>query len=199
VAHATNNSIQSLYNYATYLFKAQGTWYNAPTINMSTTEVVTSMAKAVEAANVGITASEFINGIADSDINYETRVSWKYGCSRGQVTGTPTFLINGVFINADPSWTLAEWKQVIDPILLANGITTLKPTPTKRAPVLKHPKSPSPYTPLFKFQAPAAPSNSSCPSGETFCQYTPDKSECCLNGENCIPNVGCRCMSASCK
>ena len=45
------------------------------------------------------------------------RASWKYGASRG-VTGTPTFLLNGVVADATPSWTLDDWTKVIDPLLL---------------------------------------------------------------------------------
>ena len=36
------------------------------------------------------------------------------------VVGTPTFFINGVMVSADPSWTLSNWKSVIDPILASN-------------------------------------------------------------------------------
>lgn len=34
-----------------------------------------------------------------------------------------------------------------------------------------------------------------CPSGEDVCNYSPQKSQCCLSGERCIPNVGCRCFN----
>jgi hypothetical protein len=33
-------------------------------------------------------------------------------------------LINGVSTSADDSWSLADWKSVIDPILASNGIDT---------------------------------------------------------------------------
>lgn len=32
-----------------------------------------------------------------------------------------------------------------------------------------------------------------CPSGQTECTYLPGKTQCCLAGEMCIANVGCRC------
>eukprot|EP00475_Leptophrys_vorax_P001874 TRINITY_DN1105_c0_g1_i1.p2 TRINITY_DN1105_c0_g1~~TRINITY_DN1105_c0_g1_i1.p2 ORF type:complete len:253 (-),score=71.97 TRINITY_DN1105_c0_g1_i1:85-843(-) len=32
-----------------------------------------------------------------------------------------------------------------------------------------------------------------CPTGQVLCEYLPGKNQCCLAGENCIPNVGCRC------
>lgn len=79
------------------------------------------------------------------------------------VAGTPTFLINGVMINADPSWTLKDWKSIIDPILASNVETK------------------------FDYH--------DCRTGEELCTYSPGKSECCLAGERCIPNVGCRCFN----
>jgi hypothetical protein len=29
------------------------------------------------------------------------------------VSGTPSFFLNGVSIDADPAWTLADWQQVL--------------------------------------------------------------------------------------
>jgi hypothetical protein len=29
------------------------------------------------------------------------------------VSGTPSFFVNGISVDADPSWTLADWQQVI--------------------------------------------------------------------------------------
>lgn len=32
-----------------------------------------------------------------------------------------------------------------------------------------------------------------CPTGQVSCEYLPGSFQCCLAGEYCIPNVGCRC------
>ena len=37
----------------------------------------------------------------------------------GSVASTPTFFLNDVPLAADPTWTLTEWKEVIDPLLKA--------------------------------------------------------------------------------
>lgn len=37
------------------------------------------------------------------------------------------------------------------------------------------------------------PDNVQCPAGKVECNFAPGKSECCKDGEYCIPNVGCRC------
>jgi len=35
----------------------------------------------------------------------------------GGVSGTPTFFINGVAIDADPQWSVSDWQSLIDPLL----------------------------------------------------------------------------------
>ena len=42
----------------------------------------------------------------------------------GGVTGTPTYFLNDVPIAAEQTWTLTDWKQVIDPLLV--GVRSLK-------------------------------------------------------------------------
>lgn len=79
------------------------------------------------------------------------------------VAGTPTFFVNGVFVDAGAMWTLDDWKKVIDSILVVSE----------------------------KRVVPVA----DCPSGQVQCNYAPHKSQCCLSGERCIPNVGCRCFN----
>ena len=57
--------------------------------------------------------------MADDDLNEDTRVSWKTGCSRS-VTGTPSFFVNGVPVQADASWTLDQWTALLDPLYSAS-------------------------------------------------------------------------------
>jgi hypothetical protein len=33
-------------------------------------------------------------------------------CFDRTVSGTPSFFLNGISIDADPSWKLADWQQV---------------------------------------------------------------------------------------
>jgi len=205
LAHLTNNSNKAVYDFASLMFGQQEMYYNANTMNSSTTDVVNSMATLVASQLKGIiTKEQFLAGIADVNINYETRVSWKYACSRGQVTGTPTFLINGVFIDASPAWTLSDWQQVIDPLLQSNGISPYlinKRSPTKKSPSIPSSPHSHPRQDTVLVSHPSPFTNTTCPSGESVCNYAPDKTECCLAGENCIPNVGCRCLheAAGCR
>jgi protein-disulfide isomerase len=163
------NSTAKVVSYMTNMFKSQSAWWNDPTRNVTINAVIASLSAWVAELNIGVSAAAFTSGINDDDINEETRVSWKYGCSRG-VLGTPTFLLNGVYIPADSTWTLADWQTVIDPLLTA-------------PPVI-----PAPATAAWSLDPPPT-----CKPGEKLCNYSPNKYECCTPGEGCIPNVGCRC------
>jgi hypothetical protein len=68
-------------------------------------QIIKNLGDMVQGAGITDSAS-FQAGLRDYNLNVATRVSWKYGCSRG-VYGTPTYHVNGVVINHDPSWTLA--------------------------------------------------------------------------------------------
>jgi len=178
IDHTSHHNTTALLTYTDLLFNIQASYYNAATANSTINSVIASLAAAVQAAGL-LSSTAFIKGIADTDINYETRVSWKYACSRGAVTGTPTFLLNGVFVNADASWQLSDWQTVIDPIIKAGQ--RMERTHHVRMPVMS-----------------ASAANSTCKAGQTECDYAPHESECCLPGENCIPNVGCRCVDKDC-
>jgi len=157
VANVTMRNIDAIYKYATEMFKHQAEWYNSATAKMTIPQVVDSIASFVDTLSI-VTKEKFLAGMMDDDINDETRISWKYACSRG-VVATPTFLINGVITSADASWSLKDWQSVIDPIL-----ATVESVKT-------------------------------CPAGQAECDYAPHKSQCCLAGERCIKNVGCRCFN----
>ena len=176
VDHATMHNRSAILAYTDLLFSdVQAQFYNAATMQHSMTDVIAALAAVTEKANI-ISAKTYTAGIADSDINMETRVSWKYTCTRG-VAATPTFFINGISTSADASWTLADWRSVIDPLLKASS-------------AIEHR-----HQPAFLAAVSTAAANTTCPKGEAECDYAPNKYECCLAGEGCIPNVGCRCLT----
>lgn len=161
----SSHNVSAVYNYFDFSFNIQTQYYNPATADLSTNEIVSQLAADVQKAGI-MSAQSFQDGINNSDLNMDARVAWKYACSRA-ITGTPSFLINGVFINADSSWTVADWQSVINPLLAANARKS-------KAKILP-----------WKV--------SDCPKGTTLCQYNKTASECCTDGEMCIPNVGCRC------
>ncbi|KAK6184472.1 hypothetical protein SNE40_006940 [Patella caerulea] len=116
------------------------------------------------AGSMGLVPATFEPMLDDPNIEEDARVAWKYGCTRG-VAATPTFFVNDVMVGATPTWTAAQWKQLIDPIL-----------------------NPSQKRLLFKSHRLSA-----CAPNTKRCEYLPGKIECCTSGEACIPNVGCRC------
>ncbi|XP_071093181.1 uncharacterized protein [Haliotis cracherodii] len=87
---------------------------NAVTFNLSDSHIIDKYA--VIASVVGVPVATFKSLILDDTIEMDTRVEWKYCCTRG-VAATPTFMLNDILVAADPSWTVAQWKQVIDPLL----------------------------------------------------------------------------------
>ncbi|OWF40973.1 uncharacterized protein LOC110463132 [Mizuhopecten yessoensis] len=126
------------------------------------TESVVQAMYASIATSLQLSGNAFNVMYKDSAIEESTRLDWKYTATRG-VAWTPAFMINDVLIQAEPTWTLKDWSQVID------GLLGSQRPPSKRETL------------------------SSCKIGTKTCEYLPGKVECCTKGEACIPNVGCRC------
>ncbi|XP_072047332.1 uncharacterized protein [Amphiura filiformis] len=149
------------YKWMKTMFDNQDKFEDFEIFDTTQKDVINSLAK--YAGMSGVDSEEFKAHLTQSDPSaYEAVIQWKYGCSR-TVSGTPFPYINGVFVDAYPTWTLKDWQQVIDPLL---GYDNKK------------------YKSFNQM---------SCPSGQSECQYLPGKTACCLAGEHCIPNVGCRC------
>ena len=97
-------------------FPNQMNFSNAATARASQVEVIHQLATMATAVT-GISEHTFLQGMAyDSKIDEATRASWKYGCSRS-VSGTPTFLLNGVLAAGQPTWKLSDWTALIDPLM----------------------------------------------------------------------------------
>jgi protein-disulfide isomerase len=84
VANVTDRNLDAIYQYATKVFESQEMWYNDATKSITIPQVVDSLATFVDKTGL-VTKAKFLIGMASDDINYETRVSWKYACSRGNV------------------------------------------------------------------------------------------------------------------
>jgi len=164
-------SPQLIFKYVDTMFKSQAGFWNGQTAQMTGNQVQSLMATVAQ-QGTGFPSSLFLAGLQNSTDDMNARISWKYGCSRG-VAGTPSFFVNGIQVQADPSWTLAEWRQILDP-LLPSSFTHLNTHKT--------------LSPSVDFD-----SLGSCPPGQKVCNYLPGKFQCCPPGENCVPNVGCRC------
>ena len=71
---------------------------------------------ALAAKSLGVNGTTFSNMLRQSNINFATRVSFKYACSRG-VSGTPSVMINGMATDANPSWSVNDWTTLLDSVL----------------------------------------------------------------------------------
>ncbi|XP_078153587.1 uncharacterized protein LOC144548743 [Carex rostrata] len=118
IANKLNAS--SVYPLLELFFKTQEQYYNAPTYEMSRASIVADMTKlalTVVGENFG---TAFQLGFNDSSTDEATRISFKYGCSRG-VTGAPVFFVNGMPLsNPGSPLDYNQWRSTIDPLLAKN-------------------------------------------------------------------------------
>lgn len=87
---------------------------NAPTKHMSETNITNMLGDI--AAQMGIQKPQFLHKMADTLVDMNIRMDWKYGCTRG-VSGTPLYAINGVVKVIDKAWSLTDWRVVLDPLV----------------------------------------------------------------------------------
>jgi len=179
---ASKLGASAMRKYADFIFGAQSAFWNGPTSNMSSNDVLALLGKKVVDAGF-LDQTAFQRGMADSNIQMETVVAWKYACSKG-VLGTPTYFVNGVNVNGSPNWSLDDWRMLLDP--LVNSRLTPKE---------QHDATPVPAMCEHRAYSQRMFMNAAgdCPPDRPACQYLPGKFECCTPGEACIPNVGCRC------
>ncbi|KAG0457046.1 hypothetical protein HPP92_021879 [Vanilla planifolia] len=116
IANKLNAS--STYPLLELFFLYQKSYYNAPTYNTSMAFIINQFSKIAEEA-VGLGSySAIISGFNDSRTDMSTRISFKYGCSRG-VMGTPYFFVNGIPL-PDYGFALnySKWRSIIGPLLM---------------------------------------------------------------------------------
>lgn len=114
----------AFFKYLEMAFKFQNMFLNAETADKSPNVVISDLANLAEKelgdAYPEVTADAMVAGLANGDLNEATRVSWKYSASQG-VSGTPTFMVNGVRVTAGSDTTEKEWKEFLDPLVHNNA------------------------------------------------------------------------------
>ncbi|XP_067933416.1 uncharacterized protein [Watersipora subatra] len=100
-------------------FTHQMKWSDSMTAQLNYDQTQSLIASYSEALGYDAVAFKKLMSSMTSDQN--ARVMWKYGCTRG-VAGTPWFFVNGVYVGADGSWTVTQWKQVIDALLQGRNV-----------------------------------------------------------------------------
>ncbi|XP_060605033.1 uncharacterized protein LOC132757693 [Ruditapes philippinarum] len=115
------------YSWFEYIYANLDKYSNDATANLTTNNIITMFSNVAHA--LGVDSAEFIEMMKSDEIETATRAAWKYSCSRA-IAGTPTYLVNDVIVEADPSWTLKDWQQVIDPLLKGRTNKSNKDCPT---------------------------------------------------------------------
>jgi len=185
IVNAVNSKL--LWQYVDAMFLHQDKFWDGATADDSSNQVQSAMAATVQDA-IGFDQNDFIQGLGNATLNMDTRISWKYGCSRG-VAWTPAFFVNGISVLADPTWTLNDWRIILDPLISHSGDDNDNDEEEDK--LGKCPVSVQKMRALLPLRDTHTPND--CPPGQFPCTYKAGKTQCCLNGEHCIPNVGCRC------
>ncbi|XP_031559959.1 uncharacterized protein LOC116296138 [Actinia tenebrosa] len=113
VAERFNSSL--VFTWIDVLFKNQNLLYNFQTLDKNRFDINNIIASL--APKAGISQSAMKAGLSEASPERQAIISWKHGCSK-TVSGTPTFFINDVLVSeASSTWTIDQWKKLIDSIL----------------------------------------------------------------------------------
>jgi len=180
-AHVIFQSNQSdkIWRFIDLMFSHQGQFSEMATIDMSSNQIKQAMATLVE-TELGFPSADFLKGLDDDDVQMSTRISSKFAASRS-LSGTPNFFVNGIQVAGQSSWTLDDWRFVLDPLLSASDRHELEQLHHHHQQHHAKAKRSSPFDPPV------------CPPGTELCEYLPQQYQCCTPGESCLRNVGCRC------
>ncbi|XP_042507199.1 uncharacterized protein LOC122083453 [Macadamia integrifolia] len=118
--HIVNKlNASAVYDLLEQFFKHQEKFYNQQTIQMSRASVVDQIVKFVTKVVGDDSLSAVASSFNDRSTDLATRVSFKYGCSRG-VAGTPSFFVNGFTLpSAGSALDYNGWRSIIDPLISA--------------------------------------------------------------------------------
>lgn len=105
------------YGFATFIFERQTQFYNGKFLHKSHHDLIQLIADFSEKyANVD--REQFMNRMNDNDIYIQARTPIRYAATKA-VWATPTLFINNAGqVPVDHKSTLANWRAVIDPLLL---------------------------------------------------------------------------------
>ncbi|KAF9618401.1 hypothetical protein IFM89_001124 [Coptis chinensis] len=95
----------------------QENFYNEPTRKMSRDSVLNHVVKLVVEAVGNSSLSAVESNFSDRQTDLTTRISFKYGCTRG-VYGTPYFFVNGFSLpDAGSAIDYKGWRSILDPLV----------------------------------------------------------------------------------
>uniref|UniRef100_A0A5B7AZ17 Uncharacterized protein n=1 Tax=Davidia involucrata TaxID=16924 RepID=A0A5B7AZ17_DAVIN len=126
--HIVNKlNTSATYDLLELFFKYQEEYYNKQTFNMSRASIVNHIVSLASKAAGNSYYSAIESGFNDRKTDLSTRISFKYGCSRG-VFGTPFFFVNGFPLpDAGSAIDYHGWRSIIDPLVTKEGMMREEP------------------------------------------------------------------------
>jgi len=122
-----NQNKTKIWDWVDAVFSHQDSFGNAVTASLSQLEIQRRIASL--GTYIGLPPSAVHKALEDDEMDSQSRISWKFGCSKG-VSGTPTFSLNGVFLPAEASmWGFSMWRKFLDN-LISNQLTKKGELPT---------------------------------------------------------------------
>ena len=107
------SDIEDIFSYFNLIFKNQPDYYPTNTLNFTQNQIHQNLTNLVQSALPEYAAAFTTGLVYGSQADGEARISWKYGCSRA-VTGTPTFLANGVEVDDAGDFTADDWRNFLN-------------------------------------------------------------------------------------
>lgn len=105
------------YNFATFMFERQAQFYNGEFSHKTHDDLIQLVANFAE-EHANVERIKFIERMNDHDIYVQARTPIRYAATKA-VWATPTLFINNAGnVPVDHKSSLAQWKEVIDPLLL---------------------------------------------------------------------------------
>lgn len=104
------------YQFATFLYQRQQAFYNAPFLHKTHDELRQFVADMAQ-EHGKVDRATFLQRMMDNDIYVNARTPIRYAATKG-VWATPSFFVNnGNNVPVDHNSTLADWQNLIDPLL----------------------------------------------------------------------------------
>jgi protein-disulfide isomerase len=106
------------YNFASFMYERQEQFYNAPFLEKTHDDLKQLVANFAE-EHSAVDRGEFMQRMSDSDIYVQARTPIRYAATKA-VWATPTLFINNAGkVTVDHNSSLANWRDIIDPLLFA--------------------------------------------------------------------------------
>jgi protein-disulfide isomerase len=117
VVAAVNGSAESYFDYGALLFARQEMFSNAAMQNTPPMDAISGFFADLALECCGVPRAAFVAGMSwGANYNEVGREEWKNAAAMGAY-GTPMFWVNGAQVDLPSTATVADWRQVLDPLM----------------------------------------------------------------------------------